>query len=187
MDKAPATFSQGAMKKSLWKFAGCVSVVLIVLCALKSGFSGEMIDVGSEEGLVTIQPIAEKAKPKPATTMSTVYGKNGSVYHIIDRSGGNHSVPIPVNRGDEVKLLNSIEALKGHSFLNATDNSSNHTTKLSIPMAGIVMGKNAVENAKHRTILAFGDSLTYGILPYNLCMNQYFCLYHPLTMPRSDF
>ena len=183
MDKAPPQPSSSSVKRSLWKFAAFLAVVLVLLCLLKSCLSSDSNALGelsSEKALATIEPV-EKPHVSFAYTdfkvPSTVQGKNGSVYHLIDRTGGgNHTLHV-TSPAEEVKALEALETIKTHSHdthLNITNledsvvsisssNASNVSSTLSSVVATLAqVGKTALENAQHRTIVAFGDSLTYG-------------------------
>jgi hypothetical protein len=115
-------------------------------------------EIGAEKALAVVQsvPISDQTKrPNPAAFIA----KSGKVYHLIDNTKGASASLKMEPANDTFTQIQLLGALVSKGSKNATkDEKSAPVTASVVPeLNGTILA-----HAFHRTILAFGDSLTYG-------------------------
>ena len=137
-------------KKSVWKFVGIITVMFIVIFSIGSMFESREEEVTAEKAFVQAESV-----PTP------LFAKNDTL-QAFSKSEKVKAIPIEL-----VPRMNNISDVVQLTNANQTNTKALEAGKSDItalPLISNSSGTGALSLAAHRIILAFGDSLTYGLV-----------------------
>lgn len=145
-------------KKSVWKFVGIVTVMFIVVFSIGSMFESRKEEVTAEKALVDAESvhISSFTTDGPLQTLSKSEKVSAIPVELGSRMDNSSHVVQTINADQSNANGLNEKTLEG-TLINKTD------------IAALILisgssGTGALSLATHRTILAFGDSLTYGLV-----------------------